>query len=45
MRRAMNMNPIKKWSDLTKDTEYQVCSDNLCALLALCMLRWPCPGR
>lgn len=25
MRRAMNMNPIKKWSDLTQDTEYQVC--------------------
>ncbi|CAM9820815.1 unnamed protein product, partial [Laminaria digitata] len=24
MRRAMNMNPIKKWSDLTKDKEYQV---------------------
>lgn len=24
MRRSMNMNPIKKWSDLTKDTESQV---------------------
>ena len=24
MRRAMNMNPIKKWSDLTKNKEYQV---------------------
>ncbi|CAM9858665.1 unnamed protein product [Ectocarpus sp. 4 AP-2014] len=23
MRRALNMNPIKKWSDLTKDKEYQ----------------------
>ncbi|CAM9804691.1 unnamed protein product [Hapterophycus canaliculatus] len=23
MRRALNMNPIKKWSDLTKDPEYQ----------------------
>ncbi|CAM9889912.1 unnamed protein product [Ascophyllum nodosum] len=23
MRRALNMNPIKKWSDLTKDEEYQ----------------------
>eukprot|EP00904_Undaria_pinnatifida_P006812 jgi/Undpi1/3260/HiC_scaffold_15.g06634.m1 len=23
MRRAMNMNPIKKWSDLTKNKEYQ----------------------
>ncbi|CAN0215929.1 unnamed protein product, partial [Ectocarpus fasciculatus] len=23
MRRALNMNPIKKWSDLTKDREYQ----------------------
>ncbi|CAM9117118.1 unnamed protein product [Laminaria digitata] len=23
MRRSMNMNPIKKWSDLTKDKEYQ----------------------
>ncbi|CAM9788477.1 unnamed protein product, partial [Sphacelaria rigidula] len=23
MRRALNMNPIKTWSDLTKDVEYQ----------------------
>lgn len=38
MRRALNMNPIKKWSDLTKDAEYQVClSVSMSLSLSVCV--------